>query len=768
MKPLMTSLRLVAISLSVALIIGPLSQPAQAQNGATVRSIVVQYAGPQTVSRDRILSQMRTAVGQPYSETTVEQDIRNLYTSGNIQNVRIYAEPQGDGVKVVVVVATRTIVTEIEIEGAERVNPKRIRKEVGIKINAPLAEGALEEGRQKVLTVYQNRGFNDVSVDYRVDVDQRTGKSRVIYTINEGAKGAVKAIRFEGNSAFSDRTLRKQMKTRGKTFLSFFDKSGRLEQTQFEEDLDKIREWYQNHGYIDVDIKDVRRERTDGSTIIVIAIAEGQKYHVGRMTFTGQQVTTEDKLRAVAKMREGDVYSPKALRDDAKAISDAYGSGGYVDVDIVPQGVQAGAGLINVTYTIQEGVRSFVERINIVGNTRTKDKVLRREVLITPGDIFNTVRVDRSKKRLENLGYFEKVEAYPEETGIPGRKDLTVRVQEKRTGSLNFGAGFSTIDSLIGFVELTQGNFDLMNWPNFTGGGQKFRSRIQYGDRRKDFLIGLTEPYFLDQPLSLGGEAFFHESNFLSSVYDQRNYGFSVEARKPLTAFMSVGLGYRLEEIDIYDVRSDASALIKAEEGSRLKSEVSTSFVFDNRDNPYLTRRGTRIIASQRVAGGFLGGNTQIYGFDVEASQYIPLPLDTILLFNAEVAVVDNWGSGTRVPIFERLFLGGSNNLRGFNFRDVGPKDKNGEPLGGRTLARFTAEYTFPIVERIRGALFYDTGFVHSDAYDFGGEDLASDVGVGVRLDLPIGPLRIDYGIPVQRAGNASGGKFNFNVGYQF
>jgi outer membrane protein insertion porin family len=766
----MNSLRLAAISLSIAVIFGAFgATPAEAQNGAIVRSIVVQYAGPETVSRDRILSQMRTQVGQPYSDTTVEQDIRNLYTSGNIQNVRIYGEPQGDGVRVVVVVATRTIVTEIEIEGAERVNAKRIRKEVGLKLNAPLSEGALEEGRQKVLTLYRNRGFNDVTVEYRVDVDQHTGKSRAIYTINEGSKGPIKAIRFEGNTAFSERTLRKQMKTRGKTMISFFDKSGQLDQTQFQEDLDKIREWYQNHGYIDVAIPDVRREGTNGSTTMVIVIQEGPQYHVGKMSFTGQHVTTEDRLRAVAKMREGDVYSPKALKDDAKAISDAYGSGGYVDVDILPQGTQAGGNVINVTYTISEGNRSFVERINIVGNTRTKDKVLRREVLITPGDVFNTTRVDTSKKRLENLGYFEKVEAYPEETGIPTRRDLTVRVTEKRTGSLNFGAGFSTIDSVLGFVELTQGNFDITNWRGgFTGGGEKFRSRIQYGERRKDFMVALTEPYFLDQPISLGGELFFHESNYFSSIYDQRNYGFSLEARKPLTAFMSVGVGYRLEDIDIYNLQTDASQLIRDEEGSRTKSEVSSSFTFDNRDNPFLTRRGSRVFANVRVAGGPLGGDTQIYGFDLQGSQYFPLPWDTILLLNGEVAVVDTWGGGDRVPIFERLFLGGSNDLRGFNYRDVSPKDENGEPLGGKTLARVTVEYTFPIIERIRGAVFYDTGFVHADAYDFGTSNLASDIGIGVRLDLPVGPLRIDYGFPLQRAGNSGGGKFNFNVGYQF
>ena len=421
-----------------------------------------------------------------------------------------------------------------------------------------------------------------------------------------------------------------------------------------------------------------------------------------------------------------------------------------------------------LVHLYEEGNRFFVQRINIVGNTRTKDKVIRREVLIAPGDVFNTVRVETSKKRLENLGYFAKVETYPEDTGVAGRKDLTIEVQEKRTGAFSFGGGFSTIDQLVGFAELTQGNFDLLNWPGFTGAGQKFRLRVQYGTARKDVILALTEPWLFDRRLSLGGQAFYSEANYLSSIYDQREYGFAIELRKPLNAFMYATLGYRLEDDEIFNVSSGASALIQAQEGARLKSEVLSSLVFDRRDSPLLTRHGQRISVSPYVAGGFLGGDVQIYGFDLEASQYFHLWWDNILLFNGEVATVNTWGSGDHVPIFDRLFLGGSNNLRGFDFRDVGPKDEFGEPIGGKSLARATIEYTFPIVAKARGAIFYDTGFVHADAWDFSGDHVASDVGVGIRLDLPIGPLRIDYGIPIQRDGNSSSGKFNFNVGYQF
>jgi outer membrane protein insertion porin family len=811
------------------------------QEAPAIRSIDVQYSGPATVSKEAILAQMRTAVGQPYSDSTVEDDIRSLYKTGTIQNVRIFAQPEGDGVKVIVAVQTRQVLRELVIDGARRVSAKKLRKEIGVKLNAAVNEDNLQKARQKIIDRYQSKGFTDITVDFRVEpIDESRGTARVIYTVNEGVKGAVSRIRFEGNEHFSERILRKQMKTRGKTMISFIDKSGRLDEVQLQQDLDSIKEFYQNHGYVDVEMQEARRERKNGPLLLTIGIKEGTLYHVNKISFSGYKQTTEEKIRKVIKMKEGAVYSPKELHDDAKALADNYGSGGYVDLVVLPQGTPAGPGLIDVHYKIEEGNRSFVERISIIGNTRTKDKVLRREVLIKPGDVFDTVRVETTKKRLDNLGYFTKVDTYPEETGVEGRKDLVIQVEEKRTGSLNFGAGYSTVDQLIGFVELTQGNFDITNWPGLTGAGQKFRAKAQVGSQRKDFVVALTEPYFLDQRLSLGGQLFYSDASYLSSVYDQRNYGFSLELRKPLFSWVYGVLGYTLQNYEIYNVAGGVSPSILAEEGTTTKSMVSTSLIWDRRDNPFLTRRGERISISSYFTGGPLGGDEQIYGFDISATKYFRFPGDLILLFDVEAATVDVWNKPERkiipgfsglvfdingnrvydvgppplhqktepvnefvsnVPIFDRLYLGGSNNLRGFRFRDVSPKDSHGQPIGGQSMARATVELTFPIIEKARGAIFYDAGVVNPDAWDFGVQtlevppglnsqasakyarqnnlpyplmpkrtfdSLGSDFGIGVRLDLPIGPLRLDYGFPLDRAGNTGHGHLNFSVGYQF
>ena len=818
--------------------------PQQQPEAPTVRAVEVQYSGPATVSKESILAHMRTAVGQPYSDSVVEEDIRDLYKMGVIQNVRIFAQPQQDGVKVIVAVQTRQILRELVIDGAHRVSAKKLRKEISVKLNAPVNEDELQKARQKIIDSYQSRGFTDIAVDFRVEpIDASRGTARAIYTVSEGVRGAVKRIEFQGNEHFSDRILRKQMKTRGKTMISFVDKSGRLDEVQLQQDLDSVKEFYQNHGYIDVEVQEISRERKKGPLIITLGVREGPQYHVNKLSFAGYKQTTEEKLRKVVKMKEGEIYSPKQLHDDAKSIADNYGSGGYVDLVIVPQGTPTGAGLIDVNYKIEEGNRSFVERINIIGNTRTKDKVIRREIGVAPGDVFNTVRVDTTKKRLENLGYFTKVETYPEDTQVEGRKDLVVQVEEKRTGSINFGAGYSTIDNLIGFVELTQSNFDITNWPGLTGGGQRFRAKAQVGAERKDFTMSLTEPYFLDRRLSVSGTAFYSEANYLSSVYDQRNYGFSLEARKPIYLWIYGVLGYSLQNYDIYNLSSSISPEIAAQAGTTTQSMVTGSLVWDHRDNPFLTRRGERVSLTSYVAGGELGGDVQIYGFDFQATKYVRVWKDVILLGDVEASTVDVWDQpefkdfrtfghilGTdgkptadqpisyfesvpNVPIFDRLYLGGSNNLRGFRFRDVGPLDSDKQPIGGQSMARATVEVSFPIVEKARGAFFYDCGFVNPDAWDFSPDTLgiphgpngiatilhnqfgvpggnasspvpssvvnsigprktfdafASDFGVGLRLDLPIGPLRLDYGFPIDSGSHGKSGHLNFSVGYQF
>ena len=770
------------------------------QVGPIVNDIVVETVGAPSISKDRVLANLATKIGQPYSERTAEQDVRALYATGGVSNVRLFAEPLGNGVRVTVLLQGRPVVEEVIIEGAEQIPLNRVRRDLKVKPGDVVDEERIEQDRQKVLELYEDRNYAQVDVQYRIQEIPGQNRARVIFGISEGPKLVVRKITFVGNDSVLARDIRKVMTTKPLDLLTFFNKSGRLMPTQMEEDRAAIQTLYQNRGFADVDVEEIQTQPLSGEGVeLVVTIREGTQYRINEVRVDGVNIVPQGEVLGQLKMSNGQLFTPKGMGDDLKAMRDFYGSRGYVDMTAIPEIFPAGPGAVDVSYRIDEGVQSFLNLVNIQGNTRTRDRVIRRELAVKPGDVFDTTLVDLSKKRLDNLNYFSRVETQPTDTVVPGRKDLNVIVEEKRTGSFNFGAGFSTIDSLIGFAELQQSNFDILNWPNFTGGGQRFRARAQYGLLRSDFVISLTEPWFLGYKLSAGVEAYYRNANFLSDVYAQENAGFALQTRQQVWRALSARTEYRFERVVIYDVGDDlyndyyggetvfggfsgngqAGPVIKDAEGTYYKSALTGSLVWDTRDSLFLTRKGELLELTGFVAGGFLGGTVQDYGISLEAAKYFPLPWDMIFLVKGQLAVVDGWGGsqdsgdddnyGNGVPIFDRLYLGGANNMRGFNFREVGPVDVDENPIGGNSLGYITFELTFPIISRVRGAVFTDAGFVNTDSYDFGTAGSNVDVGIGLRLDLPIGPIRVDYGIPViYDTWNGPPGKFNFNIGYQF
>ncbi|MEO6847366.1 MAG: outer membrane protein assembly factor BamA [Chthoniobacterales bacterium] len=741
----------------------------QAGAGPVVKQVDIQFAGPVSMSKERVTANLKTQPGTIYSERSIEDDISSLYATGDVSNVRIFAEPLGDGVKVNVVLTGRPTVEELHLEGITALNVNHLRKDLSSKVGETLSDERLEEDRQKILKEYQDKYFYNVDIKYRVEDLPGTNRKRVTYAVTEGPKMQVKQISFVGNDSILPKDLKKVLVTKTANILSLFTKAGRVLPGQLDDDRAAIKMLYQNRGFSDAKVTDVRIDplAKDGVNL-VFTISEGVQYHIGKVTLEGAQIVTAEQLHKQLKMTEGELYTPKGMSDDLKAVRDFYGRQGYVDLQMTPEIDPAGEGSVNIVYRVEEGVQSYVNLISIQGNTRTKDRVIRRELAIRPGDVFNSVLVDISKKRMENLNYFSKVDMVPQNTIVPGRKDLNVIVEEKRTGSFNFGVGFSTIDSLVGFAELVQTNFDLFNWPRFVGAGQRFRIRAQVGLQRNDFVASLTEPWFLGYQLSVGGEVFYHDATFLSNVYSQRNYGGALQIRKAITNFIAIRGEYRIEAVQIYDVSppNQAGQVIQDAAGTLTKSSVMTALTYDTRDNLMLTRKG-EVVELTGFFGG-LGGDVKDYGLSLTGSKFFPLPWDMIFQIKGELAVVSGWG-GNSVPIWDALYLGGANNLRGFAFREVGPKDEFGNPIGGNSLGYMTTEITFPIITRIRGAVFADGGFVNANAYDFSGSNFNADIGIGLRLDLPIGPIRIDYGFPVvSDSWNGGSGKVNFNVGYQF
>ncbi|MDR2463562.1 MAG: outer membrane protein assembly factor BamA [Verrucomicrobiales bacterium] len=750
----------------------PTATDVAATRGPIVKDIEIDYAGPHSVDRSVIVSNMRTTIGQAYSLSAVEEDVRNLYATGLFVNLRIYDEPLADGVKIVVVVQPKPVIRELDIAGCGIIPEARIRKEIKSKVGDPLSEQKVADDMRKMLEYYRSKGFFEAKVEYKVDVNEQTGRAVVKFTVREGERAWVDSITFTGNKAFTDDELRKNFKTKKKDWLSWINKSGLLKEEQWAADLKKLKEFYQNHGYIDMDVRDVQKTYPESDKRgVKITVFEGIQYHVGAITFEGNDLYTREQIQTRMKMLENSIFSPEGLKNDMDAIRDLYGQNGYIDTVIVPQRQpNIESGRMDLLFKITENSQAYVEKIVIQGNNTTKDKVIRRELPLAPGEVYDTVKAEAARKRLQNLGYFSKVDVSSEDTTIPSRKDMVVTVEEQRTGNITFGIGFSTVDSLLGFVELSQGNFDIANPPRFTGAGQKFRTRLQYGLQRKDFLLSWTEPWFLDRQLAFGFDLFYNDANYYNSAYKTQRYGATIRLDKALNQFWRVGLRYQLTENDIYDVTAYANSQLHREVGWRSESAVTASIIYDSRDDLFLTRKGEKFEFAATGAGGPLWGQTNIWKLQISGEKYFTLPYDIIVGLKGTTGVADSFDKSTFVPLFERFFVGGARSVRGFSFQSIGPRDPGGNSLGGDTMGYATAEVTWPIIDRVRGAAWVDAGFDNAGAFQYT-DAINVGAGLGLRLNLPIGPLRLDFGCPIVTdgtSGKVGHFQFNFDVGYQF
>ncbi len=784
--------RLIAVTVAALLTIAGNLQ-AQDFEGKNITEVAIRYRGAKTISEDALRNQMTSKAGSPYRTENLDKDIAALYESGLVDDVRFLAEPVGDNsVKLIAEVTTRPMRGGVGFVGNTVFSDQKLAKETKLKPRGVMSDAEILEARRNIEKYYRGYGYPDVTVTHRIQGTGNEGVADLIFVIEEGGKNEIRKIRFEGNNTFTANELRKEMKTKPKGWLSWLTKSGRIESDQLDEDLDSILDFYRSKGYLRASSPGIRREPVkDGRVDIVIPINEGDKYTVAGVGFGKMTVFKPEDLYPALTLNGNDPYNSKKMRDDITTIRSYYGSRGYADATVAPDIRDAGPNRVTIIYRITEGSRYRVGKVNVAGNTKTKDKVIRREIPLKPGDYFNSVELDTTKARLENLQYFSDVRV----TGTPaggGYRDVDVLVEEKATGSVGVGIGFSSIDSVVGFLTLEQSNFDLFNPWNFTGGGQRFAMNLRLGAERSEASISLVEPWFLDRQLALGGELFYKQSTYFSDFYEQTNAGAAISLRKPLGAKSSIRTELRVENVEI---DSDVSALntfpngtggagndplnptngsnsfLSQEEigGDFLRAALGVNYIYDTRDSTILPRSGHKVDLGLTYAG--FGGDVETITFSAQGQKYWNLKWDSIVSVIGELAFVD--GSG-EIPIFERMFLGGGRTLRGFEFRDIGPRDVGytEEVYGGNSLGYVSLEYTVPVIETVRAAVFYDTGFVNADSWDPSPSDLYSNIGVGIRLKLPISPLplALDYAIPVSSPDDEAdkGGQFNFYLNYQY
>jgi outer membrane protein insertion porin family len=751
-----------------------------------VGEIRVEFTDIRNVSDEAVLARVQIRAGMPYSQTLVDRSIRSLYATRLFDYIEARTEEMpANQIRIVFVVQARYRIDSIVLSGNQQVNERRLRREIQSKVGGPLDERQLRKDADKMVEHYREKGYTDVRIDFDVRRDRQRGVGEVTFLINEGYRLRIKRVEFVGNTVFSNRKLRKEMETRRRWFMSWLTGSGRFDEAKFQEDLDKLKTLYMNAGHLDVSIPEsnVTLDYPKPSEIVItVRVDEGRRYQVGNVTFEGNTIFTSMQLYPALNLLQGDVFSPEVLDEDVERLTNIYGSIGYLDTVVRPERrANIATGAIDIVYSIRESERFDVESIVIEGNTKTKSVVIIRELALTPGRTFNLVYMKNSEARLRNTRFFEEVQLSPESTNIPGKRNLKIRVKEGPTGNFQFGAGFSSLENVVVFFEVSQSNFDLFKWrsPMLQGAGQKFRFRGSIGSYSNELVIYFEEPWLFQQRLSFGVELFRRETDYNSTTYNELRTGIETFLRKRLIGLIDGQATYSFEIVDLKGVTQNAPLLIKqeAENSPRSVSKVDFTILRDTRNDFIFTTRGTRISFSTTFAG--LGGDTEYVKFETRNAFFLPTFTSGDQVLSLLVRAGTLWEySDETVPFFDRFYLGGPHSLRGFEYREVGPF-QSFEPIGGNTYGFASLEYSVKVADPLRLAIFYDWGFVNAGEFAFSPASYNDNWGFGIRLLILGNPLRLDYGIPMTSTryydesgkeiyDNNRGNQFNFSFGTRF
>ncbi len=725
----------------------------------------VKVENNQVVSDQSILSKLKTSPGKKFLPANLSDDIKRLYATGLFNDVS--AEVLGEEeVTVVFRVQEKPVLEEVIFTGNKRIGIPKLNSFLDLKQGDIFDEFRLKQDIVEIKEFYEEKGFAAANVTYAVK--ERENQVLVTVTVDEGQQLRIREINFNGNKAFAEERLQKLIKTRRKGWFN----SGFLQEDVLEEDVDRLVGFYRSEGYIDAQVSaGVDYQENKNRIVINFLVDEGKRYQVGNVLIEGNSVVSNEVLHDTLKLDAGDIYSELKLRQDVSAIQSYYFDQGYISSSIKADTVlNTDTGKVDLSYSIIEGDVAYVDDINIEGNTRTKDVVIRRELRLVPGDRFNGEKLRRSRQRLHNLGYFEEVtfDTSEKPSTLPDKYDLNVYVKESKTGEFSFGAGYSSLDKFIGFVDLTQRNFDLFNPPNFTGAGQKLRIRTEFGSERKDYEVSFVEPWFLGYPITTGFNVYSRTRYW--DEYDERRDGGNIFAGRAIGEYWYGKMIYRYEDIEISDIQPTASPEIRIEQGKNNISSVTAEITHDTRDSIYNPSTGWYNLFSYELAGGAFGGDKDFGKFYTRNDRFFSLTEKSVLELSLRLGFVDSYDESSIVPVYERFYAGGANTIRGYEERRVGPKGGNNDPIGGRLLGIFNLEYTYAIADNLKWALFYDTGNVWPGPSDFdwNNPDLKRGVGTGIRVKTPLGPIRLDYGYALDPETGESPSRFHFTMSHEF
>jgi outer membrane protein insertion porin family len=789
-----------------------------------VARVNIKQVGPPAASDELIRANIRVKPGDIYLPTTVDDDVRNLYATGFFYNIQVGASNATDGLVLTYTLMGKPRLTDIKFHGNTKFTANKLKTKLTSKVGEPLDERKLFTDAQEIQKLYQKKGYPNTQVRAVSSVIEESGRATATFEITESPKVKILQVDFVGAKAVSEKKLRRVVKTRKHWMFSWITGHGFLKDEQLQEDKETLIEFYRDKGYIDFEIKDVQISNPTPKTMVLkFIIYEGVQYKVGSVKFTGNKLfNTADivsGLRALHTARRakgklgpnglgmdvGDVFTPTGLTKDVEAVEDYYGAKGYIDVTAASRNLKVvripntDTGTMDLEFQIEEGQKIRIERIEIRGNTKTRDTVIRRELAVSPGETFDMVRVKLSKGRLEGLRYFDRVETYPEPTDVQNARNLVVAVDEGKTGNAMAGAGFNSVESLVGYVEYTESDFDISKFPLtpwWQGAGQKARLRLALGTEQQDYELGFIEPWFLGRKLQLGVNLYYRDLAYLSpnNLYDEVQAGGKVGLTRALGSdFLRGSINYTLEEIGI-NLTSEAHPYpgpfgnvppaILEQTGYHLLSTVGGSLAYDTRNSTQLSNKGQRTELIGQMTGGPFGGQESFYKLELHSQWFFKgLARGHVLELGGRAGVAQAVDGTPDVPFYSRYYLGGLYDLRGFKYHNVSPRQLNPsflpdhvyyqEPVGGDTFWFGTAEYSIPVFEQehgigVRLAVFFDIGGVGENPYSLSPGVFDSNWGLGIRLNLPIGPIRLDYGIPLTTDEfNSSSGQFQFGVGWE-
>jgi outer membrane protein insertion porin family len=742
---------------SLALFISVLSfftGPAYSDTGPLIKMIEVE--GNSKISNATILSKIRSRVGNAFSKNTVQDDIKKLYGIGYFDDVRVEIDSFEGGVKLIFIFTEKQTIVSVDFQGNTEFETKDLKEKITLTAGAVANLSLITDNIQKVISFYHSEGYWLVNV---VPVIREVSPDSVALTfqVEEGPKVVIKQITIEGNKALSVKQIKKVMKTKKRWFLSFIFGTGIYMKEQIKEDIERIKQLYHNNGYLYVSVSEPEIMLTPDrkKLSLSISISEGDQFRIAELKVEGNTVFPESEVINAIELSSGQIFNRGQLREDIDKVLDMYMEKGYAMADINPLvDINNQEKTADITVSIKEDSIYRIGKINISGNVKTRDKVIRREVRLDEGDIFNRKLIKRSYQRINNLDYFENVDLRPLPKPEEKVVDLDVEVEEKMTGMLSIGGGYSSVDKFMVMGEVTQANL--------FGKGLYLKLRTDFSSSRKNYNLSVINPWFMDRPISASFSIYNEQFEFPD--YDKQSTGGSIGFGKELSEYVGGNITYSLEEVTITEVLDGASFLVTEQIGTKITSSISPSIWKDTRDNHLDPSSGERHSLRSTIAG--LGGENYFVKGLVDSIWYFPAPLNTTFSIRGRLGYATGFNKEI-LPLYERFYVGGINTIRGLGFGEGGPRNSEGEKIGGNFESILNAELIFSILKdiKLKGVIFADYGGAFDKDDEFGIDDLRYTVGFGFRWMSPFGPLRLEWGFNMNPKPDESDNKIEFSMG---